>query len=121
MPCLKRLHWLANKRVANILAKRNRAEGSVIEANLVEDAEKHVSLNYQKSHLWLSHYWQQKTTPLHSQLAALRAPINAFFDSVMVMADDAELKAYRLRFSLAQLRDLFTRVSICKCVAALKS
>ena len=45
-----------------------------------------------------------------SKLAALRAPIDAFFDGVMVMADDAELKANRLRL-LAQLRDLFTRVA----------
>ena len=49
------------------------------------------------------------TTTL-SKLAALRAPIDAFFDGVMVMADDAELKANRLRL-LAQLRDLFTRVA----------
>ena len=45
-----------------------------------------------------------------SKLAALRAPIDAFFDNVMVMADDAELKANRLRL-LAQLRDLFTSVA----------
>jgi glycyl-tRNA synthetase beta chain len=45
-----------------------------------------------------------------SKLAALRAPIDAFFDGVMVMADDVDLKANRLRL-LAQLRDLFTSVA----------
>jgi glycyl-tRNA synthetase beta chain len=45
-----------------------------------------------------------------SKLAALRAPIDAFFDGVMVMADDSDLKANRLRL-LAQLRDLFTSVA----------
>ena len=50
-----------------------------------------------------------KTTLLLS-LAALRAPIDAFFDGVMVMADDADLKANRLRL-LAQLRSLFTAVA----------
>jgi hypothetical protein len=55
-----------------------------------------------------------------SKLAALRAPIDAFFEGVMVMADDAELKANRLRL-LAQLRDLFTRDCRCKCIAGLKS
>ncbi|RSS03071.1 glycine--tRNA ligase subunit beta, partial [Acinetobacter baumannii] len=45
-----------------------------------------------------------------SKLAALRAPIDAFFDGVMVMADDADLKANRLRL-LAQLRNLFTAVA----------
>jgi glycyl-tRNA synthetase beta chain len=44
-----------------------------------------------------------------SKLAAF-APIDAFFDGVMVMADDAELKANRLRL-LAQLRNLFTAVA----------
>ncbi len=38
------------------------------------------------------------------------APIDALYYSVMVMADDAELKANRLCL-LAQLRDLFTRVA----------
>ncbi len=45
-----------------------------------------------------------------SSLLHLRAPIDAFFDGVMVMADDADLKANRLRL-LAQLRDLFTSVA----------
>ena len=53
---------------------------------------------------------QQKTTQLPFLSAALRAPIDAFFDSVMVMADDADLKANRLRL-LAQLRNLFTAVA----------
>ncbi len=35
---------------------------------------------------------------------------NTFFDGVMVMADDADLKANRLRL-LAQLRDLFIDVA----------
>ena len=37
-------------------------------------------------------------------------PNNTFFDGVMVMADDADLKANRLRL-LAQLRGLFTSVA----------
>ena len=45
-----------------------------------------------------------------SMLAALRAPIDAFFENVMVMAEDAELKANRLRL-LAQLRGLFISVA----------
>ncbi len=35
---------------------------------------------------------------------------NTFFDGVMVMANDADLKANRLRL-LAQLRNLFTAVA----------
>lgn len=38
----------ANKRVANILAKEAAPEGSVVEANLVEDAEKHYLLSFKQ-------------------------------------------------------------------------
>ncbi len=40
----------------------------------------------------------------------LCVPNDIFFDSVMVIADDADLKANRLRL-LAQLRNLFTAVA----------
>ena len=101
----------ANKRVANILAKEATPEGAVVEANLVEDAEKALFTELAKITPVVEPLLAAKdyTTAL-SQLAALRAPVDAFFDNVMVMADDAELKANRLRL-LAQLRDLFTRVA----------
>jgi glycyl-tRNA synthetase beta chain len=44
------------------------------------------------------------------EFVAPYVPNNTFFDGVMVMADDAELKANRLRL-LAQLRGLFTSVA----------
>ena len=101
----------ANKRVANILAKEATPEGAVVEANLVEDAEKALFAELARITPVVEPLLAAKdyTTAL-SQLAALRAPVDAFFDNVMVMADDAELKANRLRL-LAQLRDLFTRVA----------
>nr|WP_171299997.1 hypothetical protein [Acinetobacter oleivorans] len=40
----------------------------------------------------------------------LCVPNHTFFDGVMVMADDADLQANRLRL-LAQLRNLFTAVA----------
>ena len=43
-------------------------------------------------------------------LAELRAPIDAFFDGVMVNADDAALKLNRLKL-LAALRAQFLRVA----------
>ncbi|OUY06596.1 glycine--tRNA ligase subunit beta [Acinetobacter populi] len=101
----------ANKRVANILAKEATPEGAVIESKLVEDAEKALyqqlqSLTTEVQPLLASRNY----TEALSKLAALRAPIDAFFENVMVMADDAELKANRLRL-LAQLRGLFTAVA----------
>jgi len=101
----------ANKRVANILAKEAAPEGAVVEANLVEDAEKALFAELAKITPVVEPLFASKDyTAALSALAALRAPVDAFFDGVMVMADDAELKANRLRL-LAQLRDLFTKVA----------
>lgn len=101
----------ANKRVANILAKEAAPTGEIIIDKLVENAEK--SLFKEILEIWpvVQPLLDAKdyTTAL-SKLAALRAPIDAFFEGVMVMADDAELKANRLRL-LAQLRELFTSVA----------
>ncbi|MCF7640751.1 glycine--tRNA ligase subunit beta [Acinetobacter johnsonii] len=101
----------ANKRVANILAKEATPEGAVVEAKLVEDAEKALFAELQAITPVVEPLLAAKDyTEALSKLAALRAPIDAFFEGVMVMADDAELKANRLRL-LAQLRDLFTSVA----------
>jgi glycyl-tRNA synthetase beta chain len=45
-----------------------------------------------------------------SKLANLRAAVDAFFDGVMVMADDPAIRNNRLAL-LAQLRGLFLRVA----------
>ncbi|EXC34776.1 glycine--tRNA ligase subunit beta [Acinetobacter radioresistens] len=101
----------ANKRVANILAKEAAPEGLVVEANLVEDAEKALFAELAKITPVVEPLFSAKDyTAALSALAALRAPVDAFFDGVMVMADDTDLKANRLRM-LAQLRDLFTKVA----------
>nr|WP_174506794.1 glycine--tRNA ligase subunit beta [Acinetobacter sp. Marseille-Q1620] len=101
----------ANKRVANILAKEAAPTGEVVEANLVEDTEKALYAQIQAIKPVIGPLLATKDyTAALSQLAALRAPIDAFFDNVMVMADDAELKANRLRL-LAQIRELFTSIA----------
>mgnify|MGYP000308231412 FL=1 len=101
----------ANKRVANILAKEATPEGTVDASKLVEDAEKALYAELQAVNPVVEPLLAAKDyTEALSKLAALRAPIDAFFEGVMVMADDAELKANRLRL-LAQLRDLFTAIA----------
>jgi len=101
----------ANKRVANILAKEAAPTGEIVESKLVEDAEKALYAEIQKLLPVVQPLLAAKDyTEALSKLAALRAPIDAFFDNVMVMAEDAELKANRLRI-LAQLRGLFTAVA----------
>ncbi|MCU4350903.1 glycine--tRNA ligase subunit beta [Acinetobacter ursingii] len=101
----------ANKRVANILAKEGQIVGDVDTSLLVEDAEKALFAALQNvtpvvQPLLEAHNY----TDALSQLASLRAPIDAFFDNVMVMAEDPKLKANRLRL-LAQLRGLFTAIA----------
>lgn len=101
----------ANKRVANILAKEAAPTGEIVESKLVEDAEKALYAEIQNLLPAVQPLLAAKDyTEALSKLAALRAPIDAFFDNVMVMAEDAELKANRLRI-LAQLRGLFTAVA----------
>ena len=101
----------ANKRVANILAKEAAPTGAVVETALVEATEKALYSELQALEPVVQPLLAAKDyTAALSKLAALRAPIDAFFDNVMVMADDAELKANRLRL-LAQLRGLFTSVA----------
>ncbi len=101
----------ANKRVANILAKEATPAGAVIEANLVEAAEQALYAELSALTPVVQPLLAARNyTEALSKLAALRTPIDAFFENVMVMADDAELKANRLRL-LAQLRGLFTSVA----------
>ncbi|EPF70232.1 glycine--tRNA ligase subunit beta [Acinetobacter rudis] len=101
----------ANKRVANILAKETAAQGEVVEANLVEDAEKALYAELQAIGPIVQPLLANKDyTAALSKLAALRAPIDAFFDSVMVMAEDPALKANRLSI-LSQIRSLFTSIA----------
>ncbi|WOE30562.1 MULTISPECIES: glycine--tRNA ligase subunit beta [unclassified Acinetobacter] len=101
----------ANKRVANILAKEAAPEGQVIEADLIEDAEKALFAELNRISPEVEPLFANKDyTAALSKLATLRAAIDAFFDHVMVMTEDEKLKANRLRL-LAQLRDLFTKVA----------
>lgn len=101
----------ANKRVANILAKEGNVSGDVDASLLTEQAEQDLYQTLQAispvvTPLLQSHDY----TPALTELATLRAPIDAFFDSVMVMADDAAIKQNRLRL-LAELRALFISVA----------
>ncbi len=101
----------ANKRVANILAKEATPEGDVDESRLVEAAEKALYQTLQQLTTEVQPLLDSRNyTEALSRLAALRVPIDTFFDNVMVMAEDAELKANRLRL-LAQLRAVFLSVA----------
>ncbi|MBG0760801.1 glycine--tRNA ligase subunit beta [Vibrio cidicii] len=102
----------ANKRVGNILAKFEGELPTEIDLYLLqEDAEKALAENVEVltealEPAFATGNYQQAL----SQLAALREPVDAFFDNVMVMADDEALKKNRLTL-LNNLRNLFLQIA----------
>ncbi len=102
----------ANKRIRNILRK----------------AQEHIPERYERSRLLEEPELQladtldrvsQRVTPLFDkgdynaalkQLASLREPVDSFFDQVMVMADDKDLRINRLAL-LQSMNKLFLRVA----------
>jgi len=102
----------ANKRVGNILKKADApVSPSVNEAVLQEQAEKDLYVALQtvapKAH---AQFAAGDYTASLQTLAALRAPVDAFFEHVMVNAEDPALKANRLGL-LATLHDAMNRVA----------
>jgi glycyl-tRNA synthetase beta chain len=98
----------ANKRIANILRKApDDVTGAVDTSRLQDGPERqlfeHVlSMERAVNPLFARREYTQALT----QLATLRDDVDRFFDSVMVMAEDAEVRANRLGL-LLRLRALF--------------
>jgi glycyl-tRNA synthetase beta chain len=102
----------ANKRVGNILKKvEGGVSGEVDAALLVEAAEQalHQALGQIAPQADAAFASGDYTASLQA-LAALRVPVDAFFDSVMVNAEDAALRANRLAL-LGQLHAAMNRVA----------
>jgi glycyl-tRNA synthetase beta chain len=102
----------ANKRIGNILKKsEGDVAASVNEGALVEPAEKALFAAMQTTVPAANAKFDagDYTGSLQS-LAALRAPVDAFFDGVMVNADDPALKANRLGL-LRELHNAMNRVA----------
>ena len=102
----------ANKRIGNILKKsEGNVAATVNESELVEQAEKDLFAAMQATVPAANAQFDagDYTASLQS-LAALRAPVDAFFDGVMVNADDPALKANRLGL-LRELHDAMNRVA----------
>lgn len=101
----------ANKRVSNILAKEAATHATVDNNLLAEDAEQSLAqavaaMQTEVAPLLAKADYKQALT----NLAALREPVDTFFDKVMVMADDSALRNNRLAL-LTQLRELFLQVA----------
>ena len=101
----------ANKRVSNILAKADATIGEINLTACVEPAEKALAeavlaLRTEVQPLIA----QGDYTAVLDKLANLRAPVDSFFDNVMVNAEDPALRQNRLAI-LNTLQDLFLQVA----------
>lgn len=100
----------ANKRVANLLKQANPTNNIKPNASLfTHEAEKKLCaalLKFEGKKSLVNIDYTKSLT----ELATLRAPVDAFFDNVMVMDEDEKLRNNRLAL-LAALRQLFLRVA----------
>lgn len=102
----------ANKRVSNILSKQEGEVADSVDQSLLSDAAE-VELAKQVTAL------EAELAPVFEKgdyqsalesLAKLQAPVDRFFDEVMVMADDEKIRDNRLAL-LTKLRNLFLGVA----------
>jgi glycyl-tRNA synthetase beta chain len=103
----------ANKRIANILRKSEGAvpAAHVDPARLVEVAERGLHDAILGAAPKADELFDEgEYTASLRELAALKAPVDTFFDEVMVNADDAALRANRLAL-LARLHQSMNRVA----------
>lgn len=103
----------ANKRTANILRQAGDAAGDTAldSALLADDAERVLFHAVQAARQDVAPLIARRAyTEAFARLAELRVPVDAFFDDVMVMSDDASLRNNRLAL-LAELRSLFLDIA----------
>jgi glycyl-tRNA synthetase beta chain len=107
----------ANKRIGNILKKAPEVDAHVNQALLQEDAEKALYAAMQQIAPQAQAQFEagNYTASLQS-LAALRAPVDAFFDDVMVNAEAMDLRLNRQGL-LKTLHLAMNRVADLSCLA----
>ena len=102
----------ANKRIANILKKAGEQPSPRVDPGLLTDAHERQlateieSLRQDVERLVTA----RRYTDALTRLASLRGPVDAFFEHVMVMADDVRVRANRLAL-LAALQRLFLHIA----------
>lgn len=102
----------ANKRVSNILAKSTETLNDTVQASVLKEAEEiHLATHLVVLRDKLQPYFAEgRYQEALEELANLREPVDAFFDKVMVNAEDEALRINRLTL-LAKLRELFLQVA----------
>jgi glycyl-tRNA synthetase beta chain len=102
----------ANKRIGNILKKAPKADSSQFSAGkMTLAAEKNLHLSMAQNVTQADDFYTQKNyTDSLKTLAALRDPVDAFFNDVMVNDPDEDIRRNRLGL-LNQLHDSMNRVA----------
>ena len=102
----------ANKRVGNILKKSEQKVEPNVDSTLLHEPAERALAEALKAVAPASEaaFARGDYTASLQALAALKAPVDAFFDAVMVNADDPKLRANRLGL-LAQLHAAMNRVA----------
>ncbi len=102
----------ANKRVGNILKKADTVVAAQVDTALLREAAEGALYEALQAVVPAAQaaFDRGDYTASLQALAALKAPVDAFFDGVMVNADDAALKANRLGL-LATLHEAMNRVA----------
>ena len=102
----------ANKRIGNILRKSETATDNRIKEDvLIIEEEKQLFAEIRKISNTLDLLYKQADyTAALNLLAGLSSSIDAFFDNVMVMDDDAGVRQNRLNL-LAEMKGLFDRIA----------
>ncbi|MEP7043389.1 MAG: glycine--tRNA ligase subunit beta [Dokdonella sp.] len=102
----------ANKRIGNILRQAGDVSGGEVnESLLAAGAERELAVALSAAQSDAAPLIQSRDyVGLLKRLAGLREPVDRYFTDVMVMVDDASVRANRLAL-LANLRSLFLRVA----------
>ena len=102
----------ANKRVSNILAKVEQELPTDVDASLLqEEQEIALAQAIQQAHTATKEALAQGDyTQALTALAGLQEPVDAFFDHVLVNADDEAVRRNRLAL-LQNLRELFLQIA----------
>ncbi len=102
----------ANKRIANILRQAEESPPPHVEPSLLQDeAEKRLAQMVTEMEAQVKPLFDKGEYELAlSRLAALREPVDNFFDRVMVMVENSALRSNRLAL-LEKLHNLFLHVA----------
>ena len=102
----------ANKRIGNILRQAAGSAGINVDSTLLDaGAERELNDRVEDVRAAIAPFLdQRKYVETLRALAALRAPVDAFFDGVMVMVDDEAKRRNRIAL-LSGLRRLFLQVA----------